>query len=113
MPLVLQRRENAGGADHSGYVNIMTAGVHNADLLPARTRNPNVAGVAEASLFDYGERVHIGADQKAGTGAVFHDRHDTVGLAAIGILADVLGDRVTGIAEFGGEQGGCAGFLPG
>jgi hypothetical protein len=72
--------------------------MHDADLLPGWIFCAHVAGVAEAGFFDDGEGVEVGADEKARAGAVFKDGYDSVGLAAIGIFADVFGDGVAGFA---------------
>ena len=64
------------------------------------------AGVGNAGLFDDGERVEVGADEQRGAGAVLEDGDDSIGLAAVGIFADVFGDGVAGFAELRGEQGG-------
>ena len=64
------------------------------------------AGVGNSGLFDDGQRVEIGADEQRGAIAVLEDGDDSVGLAAVGIFADVFGNGVAGFAQFLGEQGG-------
>ena len=79
--------------------------MHDTNVLTGWIFCPHVAGVAEAGLFDDRERIEIGSDEEARAGAVFKDCHDAVGLAAIGVFADVFGDGVAGFAEFRSEQG--------
>ncbi len=94
----------ARGADEHGGVNVMSARVHHADLLPGLVVHEDVRGIGDAGLFDDGERVHVGAHEQRGAGAVLEDGDDAIGLRAVRIFADVLGDGVSGFAEFGGEK---------
>ena len=97
--------ECAGGADEDGGVDVVSAGVHDAGA-PGREAvlGDDVGGVGEAGLFDDGERVHVGADEERGAGAVLEDGDDSEGLRAIGVDADVVGDGVACCAE-PGEDG--------
>ncbi len=62
-------------------------------------------GVVEAGLLFDRQRVHVGADQQARTGAVFEHGDDAVGLRAVLIFAHVLGDGVAQLAQFAGQIG--------
>ena len=113
VPLGFGRGEGAGGADEDGGVDVVAAGVHDADVLAGFGLGHDVAGVGDAGLFDDGQRVHVGADEERGAGAVLEDADDAVGFAAVGVDADVVGDGVAGFAELGRRRGRRCGLRSG
>ena len=64
---------------------------------PDLSLHEDVAGVGDAGLFDDGKRIHVGTDEQRRARAVLEDGDDAVGLRAIGIFADVLGDGVAAL----------------
>jgi hypothetical protein len=91
-------------------VDIVSAGVHNADVNAGIVFGVNVACVRQPGLLFDGQSIHIGANQDGGTRTIFHYGDDAVTLPLrVGIFPDVLGDVVTEAAEFIGEQ--CRGFI--
>ena len=110
MPLGFHGDHGAGGADEDGGVDVVPAGVHDGNGLAGAVFHGDVAGVGDAGFFGDGERVHVGADHERGTGAVFQDGDDAVGLGAVRIAADAVGDGVARVAEGCGEDAGGAGF---
>ena len=113
MPLRFGGGQGAGGADEDGGVDVVAAGVHDADFLAGCVGDGDVAGVGEAGLFDDGKGVHVGADEEGGAGPVLEEGDDTEGVGAVGVEADVVGDGVAGVAEILGEDGGGALFVVG
>ncbi len=101
------------GAEDGGDVEVVSAGVHDSDLLVGVVFCGDGAGVGEAGLFGDGERVELGAQEEARARAVGEDGHDAVGGGAVGIFADVLGDGEAEFAERGGEIGGGPLFVVG
>ncbi len=97
--------EGLRGAEEDGGVDVVSAGVHDADLLAGCVFGEDVRGVGDAGLFDDGEGVHVAAHEEGGAGAVFEDADDAEGVGAVGVEADVVGDGVAGLAEGVGEQG--------
>ena len=97
--------ELLGGAEQDGGVDVVAAGMHDADLLAGGVLGEDVRGVGCAGFFDDGEGVHVAADEDLGAGAVVEDAYDTEGVGAVGVEADVVGDGVAGGAETLGEEG--------
>jgi hypothetical protein len=107
LPAALLGDQCAGDSDHRGDVDVVAAGVHDADFLTRRVLCLYSTGVGDAGFLDDGKRVEIGADEQRRAVAVLEDGDDSEGLAAVGIFADVFGDGVAGFAQLFGEQRRC------
>ena len=79
-------------------MNVMAAGMHDADFLAGGIPRHHVTGVIDTGLLDNGQRIQIRADQQTRAGPIFEQRHDAKGRRAVRIPADMLGDRITGMA---------------
>ena len=53
LPLILQLREDARYADEGGHVNVVSAGVHYADLFSVVVRRRVLARIRDAGFFRY------------------------------------------------------------
>ena len=100
VPLALERSHVAGHADHCRDVHIMSAGVHHTNLLPCRILRPYLAAIGQLRVFGHRQRIKVCADQQRGSGTILQNPHHAVGLRAIGILADALRHRISGLAQF-------------
>ena len=103
----------ARGAEQHRHVDVVAAGVHDADVLALGIGGANGGRVVEAGLFFDGKRVHIAADEETRAGAVLKDGDDAVCLRSVFVFADAFGDGVAELAEFGGEEGGGLLFVVG
>ena len=81
-------------------MDVVSASVHDADVLSLRVGRAHLRGVIEAGLLLYRERIHIGANQQARSSAVLQDGDDAEGLRSVLVFAHVLGDRVSQLAQF-------------
>jgi len=113
VPLGFALGQFAGGTEENGDVDVMTARVHDADILALGVGRANCGGVVEGSLLFDWESVHVGANEETRAGAVLEDCDDAVCLGAILVFADVLGDGVAELAKFGGKEGGGLPFVVG
>src|SRR5208282_2860052 len=77
VPAALFGGESAGDSDHGGDVDVVAAGVHDADILTCSILRLNRAGVGNSSLLDDWEGVEIGADEQRGAVAVLEDRDNS------------------------------------
>ena len=94
-------------------MDVVSACVHDPDVLALSIRRSEGRGIVESGFLFNGERVHVGANEETGTGAVLEDGDDAVCLGAVFVFPDVLGDGVAELAEFCGEKGGCLHFVVG
>jgi len=62
-------------------VDIVSASVHDTDVYAGVIFCAHVTGVGQAGLFFHGQGIHVSTNQDSGTGAIFHQRDDAVGLA--------------------------------
>ena len=59
-------------------MNVVAAGVHDADVVAVFVGGADVAGVGAAGVFDDRQSVEVGAHQDGGPGAVFQDGDEAV-----------------------------------
>ena len=106
VPLRFAVGEFAGCSEEDGHVDVVTAGVHDADILALSVDGADSRGVVEAGLFFDGERVHVGANEETRAGAVLEHSNDAECLGSIFVFADAFGDGIAEFAKFAGEEGG-------
>src|SRR5438067_9032039 len=78
-PLLLELRQPARGTQKNRHVNVVTAGVQDADFGAVGAFYFHVAGIGEAGILDDGERVHVGTHVDRGTRAVAENSDDPIG----------------------------------
>jgi hypothetical protein len=66
-------------------VDVVRAGVHHSDVVSVFVCGADVAGVGAARVFDYRQRVEVGAHHDRGARSVLHDGDEAV-------ASDVGGD---------------------
>ena len=111
MPAIFQLRQGLGGADQRGHVDVVSAGVHDTNVLTGLVLGACVAGIWNAGFLLHGKRIQLRAHEDRGTTAVLHHCDHAVCLAAVGILADIFGDGVARLAQSVGDQCRCLLFL--
>ncbi len=105
VPLALALGHLFRHADQHGHVQIVATGMHHRYRLSIRPRLGHVARELQAGFLRHRQGVHIGADHQPRPGSVLEDRDYAVRLRAVGIFAHMLGDRVTQLAQFAGQEG--------
>ena len=75
-PAIFVVGEPAGGADEAGHVDVVTAGVHDADGVSLVVLGLDLAGEGQAGSLDDGQGVHVGPDEDGGAFAVLEDADD-------------------------------------
>lgn len=98
-PEVLHFGQDTGCSDEGGHVDVMPAGVHDADFAPEVVLDGFFAGVVGAGLLGDGEGIEVGADEDGGAIAIFED-------ADKAMAADFFGHLESGAAELAGDAGG-------
>src|SRR5438093_13399021 len=78
-PLLLELRQHARSAQKNRHVNVVTAGVHDADFGAIGALYFHVAGIGEAGILDDWERVHVVAHIDRGPRAVAEYSDDPIG----------------------------------
>src|ERR1051325_5401967 len=78
MPLGFKLRQEFRGAEHVRDVDIVTAGMHNADLLPRIVQHFHFARIRQPGFFGDRESVELGAQKHRWAVAVSQYRHDAV-----------------------------------
>ncbi len=104
-PLGFGFGEHFAGAEENGHVQVVAASVHHADLAAIGALDLHFAGIRQARVFRDGKRVHVGANVNRGTGAIFQNRDDAVGLSVRRIvLAEMVGNFVAKLFELRGDK---------
>ena len=92
MPRVLAVGHDGGRPEQRCHVDVMSAGVHDADFASGIVLGVDFAGVGQACLFFHRKPVEFGAQHDGWPGAVFQNGHDSRS-------AYVFRDRVAEIAQ--------------
>ena len=105
VPARFGRGHRARDADQYGRVDVVSAGLHDADGFAGLVFGGDVTGIGQARLLDDRQAVHIRAHHERWAGAVLQDADQAVRVRSIGINADVVGHGIACFFQLGGEQG--------
>ena len=98
LPFVLHPGQHAGGSHPAGHVNVVAAGMHDADFAIGLVPDDHLAGVGNAGLFGDRQAVHVAPHQHGRPFAVLKDCHHAGD-------ADFLGDLEAQFLQFTGDLG--------
>ncbi len=100
VPLALRGRQHLCCAEERRHVDVVSAGVHDPDLLAGGVLRLHRRRVRFAGLLDHRQRVHVRPDVDRRPVAVLQHRHDAICRhPRLVVLADVVGDRVAELAQ--------------
>ena len=110
--MILQFGKQFGRAEHVSDVDIVPAGVHNADILSRIVNHLDSTRVRQARLLGNGQGIKLSAQQHRWARAIFHyGNHAVAGPFGPFILADAFGNGVAHRPQLRRKKGGSLLFV--
>jgi hypothetical protein len=101
LPLILQSLQCSRRADERGNMRVVSAGMHHVHIFAFIILRRDFAGIRQTGFLFHRQRVHVGAHEHRGPGAVFHDSDDAVTFEVwIVVFAEMVGDFAARGAQF-------------